>query len=148
MDTFSVHLGSCGRCRLEINIFNVLVISVYKHILNPLQPKGSASPFCIVTALVDQIDFTGNLSPDFDIRMSGHVIFVGRSSAETSLQLEQFIEGQWVKFTEATFVMVARDPLNRSAAFINPLEVVTEEEKEILKKAELNNRRCEDRMVS
>ena len=114
---------------------------VYKHILNPLQPEGSASPFCIVTALVDQVDFTGDLRPDIDIRMSGHVTFVGKSSAETSLQLEQLIDGHWVKFTEATFVMVARDPLNRSAAFINPLEVGTEEEKEILKKGELNNRR-------
>ena len=93
-----------------------------------------------MTALVDQIDFTGDLRPDFDIRMSGHVSFVGKSSAETSLQLEQLIEGHWIKFTEATFVMVARDPLNRSAAFINPLEVGTEEE-EILKKGELNNRR-------
>ena len=114
---------------------------VYKHVLNPLQPKGSASPFCIVTALVDQIDFTGDLRPDYDIRMSGHVTFVGKSSAETTLQLEQLIGGHWLKFTEATFVMVARDPLNRSAAFINPLEVVTEEEKEILKRGQLNNRR-------
>ena len=117
------------------------VVPVYKHVLNPLQPKGSASPFCIVTALVDQIDFTGDLRPDYDIRMSGHVTFVGKSSAETTLQLEQLIGGHWLKFTEATFVMVARDPLNRSAAFINPLEVVTEEEKEILKRGQLNNRR-------
>ena len=94
-----------------------------------------------MTALVDQIDFTGDLRPHYDIRMSGHVTFVGKSSAETTLQLEQLISGHWVKFTEATFVMVARDPLNRSAAFINPLEVGTEEEEEILKKGELNNRR-------
>ena len=140
MDMFSVHLGK-GRIDGVLLSSMFSVISVYKHVLNPLQPKGSASPFCIVTALVDQIDFTGDLRPDIDIKMSGHVTFVGKSSAETSLQLEQLIEGHWLKFTEATFVMVARDPLNRSAAFINPLEVGTEEEEEILKKGELNKRR-------
>ena len=94
-----------------------------------------------MTALVDQIDFTGDLRPHFDIRMSGHVTFVGKSSAETTLQLEQGIDGKWVKFTEATFVLVARDPLNRGAAFINPLEVVTEEEKQIFRAGEENKRR-------
>ena len=114
---------------------------MFKHVLNPLQHGDSASPFCIVTALVDQIDFTGVLRSDCDIRMSGHVTFVGKSSAETTLQLEQGIDGKWVKFTEATFVMVARDPLNKGAAFINPLEVLTVEEKEIQKKGESNKKR-------
>ena len=116
------------------------LLPVYKHILNPLQPTGLASPYCIVTALVDQIDFTGDLRPHFDIRMSGHVTFVGKSSAETTLQLEQGIDGKWVKFTEATFVMVARDSLNKGAAFINPLEVLTVEEKEIQEKGESNKK--------
>ena len=40
--------------------------------LNPLKPADSeASPWTIVTGLVDQIDFTGVLRPDCDIRMSG-----------------------------------------------------------------------------
>ena len=46
--------------------------AVFKHVLNPLKPADSeASPWTIVTGLVDQIDFTGVLRPDCDIRMSG-----------------------------------------------------------------------------
>lgn len=47
-------------------------VSVFKHCLNPLKPADSeASPWTIVTGLVDQIDFTGKIRPDCDIRMSG-----------------------------------------------------------------------------
>ena len=43
----------------------------------------------------------------------GHVTWVGKSSAESTLYLEQVRDGQWRKVTEAKFVLVARDPLNR-----------------------------------
>ena len=114
---------------------------MFQHVLNPLQPAGSSSPFCIVTALVDKIDFPGSIRSDCDIRMSGHVTYVGKTSAESTLHLEQLINGNWVMVTKATFVLVARDPLNRGAAFINPLEVVTEEEKQIFRAGEENKRR-------
>ena len=73
--------------------------------------------------------------------ISGHVTWVGKSSAESTLHLEQLIDGQWVKITEALFVLVARDPLNRGAAFINPLELVTNEEKELFRQGEENKKR-------
>ena len=73
--------------------------------------------------------------------MSGHVTYVGKTSAESTLHLEQLIDGSWVKVTEATFVLVARDPLNRGAAFINPLELVTEEEKQIFQTGAMNKKR-------
>ena len=44
---------------------------VFKHVLNPRQKPGTASPFSIVTALVDKIDFSGEIHPHSDIRMSG-----------------------------------------------------------------------------
>jgi len=66
---------------------------------------------------------------------------VGTSSAESTLCLEQLVDGEWVKFTEALFVLVARDPLNRGKAFINPLELITEEEKELFNNGELNKKR-------
>ena len=71
----------------------------------------------------------------------GHVTWVGKSSAESTLHLEQLIDGDWVKITEALFVLVARDPLNRGAAFINPLELVTKEEKMLFQKGEMNKKR-------
>ena len=67
--------------------------------------------------------------------------WVGTSSAESTLCLEQLVDGEWVKITDAVFVLVARDPLNRGAAFINPLELVTEEEIELFNNGEANKRR-------
>ena len=88
---------------------NTYHFAVFKHVLNPLKPADSeASPWTIVTGLVDQIDFTGVLRPDCDIRISGHVTWVGQSSAETTLHLEQAFDGSWVKITEAKFVLIAR----------------------------------------
>ena len=46
-----------------------------------------------------------------------------------------------MKFTEALFVLVARDPLNRGAAFINPLELGSQEERDIFQLGEHNKRR-------
>jgi len=44
---------------------------------------------------------------------AGHVTWVGRSSAESTVNLEQKVEGKWEQVTTARFVLVARDPLNR-----------------------------------
>ncbi len=44
---------------------------------------------------------------------AGHVTWVGRSSAESTVNLEQKVEGRWEQVTTARFVLVARDPLNR-----------------------------------
>jgi hypothetical protein len=44
---------------------------VFKYVLNPRQKGGSASPFSIVTALVDQIDFSGKMNSTEDIKISG-----------------------------------------------------------------------------
>ena len=51
------------------------------------------------------------------------------------------MDGEWVKITDAVFVLVARDPLNRGPAFINTLELVTDEERELFKNGEANKRR-------
>lgn len=125
-----------GRLLEDMDVFSVHL--VFKHVLNPKQGPGQPSPFSIVTALVDQIDFTASFRADCDIRMSGHLTWVGRSSAESSLQLDQLVDGQWHKLSEATFVLVARDPLNRGGAFINPLEVVGEEEQKLFQLGESN----------
>ena len=70
-----------------------------------------------MTALVDQIDFTASFRcsllmskmincvlfrADCDIRMSGHITWVGSSSAESSLQLEQLVDGEWKRWVTST----------------------------------------------
>ena len=58
-----------------MGLYSFTLVLVFKHCLNPLKPADSeASPWTIVTGLVDQIDFTGKIRPDCDIRMSGETI--------------------------------------------------------------------------
>lgn len=140
-DRYLTHHGGVriGRLLEDMDIFAVHL--VFKHVENPLQQPGMGSPFSIVTALVDQIDFTGKMQSDCDIRISGHVTWAGSSSMECSLKLEQLVDEEWEKFTEARFLMVARDPLNRGSAFINPLHVETTEEKKVFAKGDTNKKR-------
>jgi len=139
-DRYLTHQGGVriGRLLEDMDIFAVHL--VFKHVLNPLQRPGMGSPFSIVTALVDQIDFTGKMRSDCDIRISGHVTWAGSSSMECTLNLEQLVDDEWEKFTEARFLMVARDPLNRGSAFINPLVLETDAEKELFQKGETNKK--------
>jgi len=126
----TIHGGvRIGRLLENMDIFAVHL--VFKHILNPRQEVDAPSPFSIVTALVDKIDITREIRSDCDIRISGHVTWVGSSSAEATLCLHQKVGDIWTKVTEAVFVMVARHPLNTGGAVINSLDIVTEEEKEI-----------------
>ena len=87
-DRYMTHVGGVriGRLLEDMDIFAVHL--VFKHTLLPDLPENvTFSPFSIVTALVDRIFIHGKLVPDQDIRLSGHVTWVGRSSAESSLIL-------------------------------------------------------------
>lgn len=120
-----------GRLLEDMDIFAVYIAQ--KHILNPKQPEGKHSPYTLVTALVDKIDFTDYLpKPNEDIRLSGHVSWVGKSSIEVVVWLEQKSHGVWRKLTRALFLIAARDPMAQKAALINPLIATTDEEREIL----------------
>ena len=95
-----------GRLLEDLDIFAVTLC--YKHILNPKQPSGVTSPYSIVTACVDQIDisavplrvrilferlisasFDFFLKHDSDIRLRGHVTWVGKSSIEATMEVDQ-----------------------------------------------------------
>ena len=43
---------------------------------------------------------------------------------------------EWLTVTKARFVMVARDPLNKGPAVVNPLVAETDEEKALFQKGE------------
>ena len=89
-----------GRLLEDMDIFAVHL--VFKHTLLPMIPDHiKQSPFSIVTALVDRIFLHGKLNFDQDIKMSGHVTWVGRSSAESTLVLEQQRDnGTWERVTD------------------------------------------------
>ena len=57
-----------------------------------------------------------------------------------SFFLFQKIDGVWKLVTEASFVLVARDPLNVGSAFVNPLIAETDEEKRLIAQGEENKR--------
>ncbi len=138
-DRYLTHFGSVrvGRLLEDMDVFAVHL--VFQHILNPKQDsEDPQSPFSIVTALVDRIDVKHKITADHDIKMLGHVTWVGKSSAESTLELYQMRDGEWIHVLEATFVMVVRDPLNRGSSYVNPLLVETEQEKALLERGERN----------
>nr|CAD7573983.1 unnamed protein product [Timema californicum] len=69
---------------------------------------------------------------DADIRLSGHVSWVGRSSIEVVVWLEQNLHGHWQKLTRALFLMAARNSTNTAAAIVNKLVPKGDKEIEIL----------------
>lgn len=130
-----------GRLLEDLDIFAVTLC--YKHILNPKQTPGITSPYSIVTALVDQIDISPTqLRHNADIRLRGHVTWVGKSSMEATMEVDQQDESKvWQTVTKARFVMVSRDPSNKGAAFVNLLVPETDEEKALFQKGEENKDR-------
>lgn len=115
-----------GRILEDIDMFGVWLC--YKHSKN--NKDVEVSPLVIVTGLVDRIDLCCNdIMPDQDLRLSGHVTWVGKTSIEVTMNLEQLINNSYSKLLEARIVNVARDPLNKRPAFINPLVAETDEER-------------------
>lgn len=77
-----------GRILEDMDIFAVW--TCYKFVSNPRQKPGAPSPFCIVTALVDQIDLTpSTLRATESMKLTGHVSWVGKTSLESTMKLYQ-----------------------------------------------------------
>ncbi|ELT98028.1 hypothetical protein CAPTEDRAFT_123067 [Capitella teleta] len=90
------------------------------------------SPLSFVTAMVDSIDIMPEaLIPSQDITICGHVTWVGSTSVEVSMHVEQVQNGAIIPAVAAKFVMVARDPQKNRKAFVCPLEMHTDEEKSL-----------------
>ncbi|NXJ95953.1 ACOT9 thioesterase, partial [Corythaixoides concolor] len=121
-----------GRILEDLDSLGVLVC--YTHTKQEMQPR---SPLSIVTALVDKINLCKKIIyPDCDIKFTGNVSWVGRTSMEVKMHMLQLHDGDYSPVLDATFVMVARDPENKRPAFVNPLVPETPEEEEIFKQGE------------
>ncbi|NXA46868.1 ACOT9 thioesterase, partial [Nothocercus julius] len=123
-----------GRILEDLDSLGVLIC--YTHTKQEAQPR---SPLSIVTALVDKINLCKKIIyPDCDIKFTGNVSWVGRTSMEVKMHMLQLHDGDYSPVLDATFVMVARDPENKRPAFVNPLIPETPEEEEIFKQGEFN----------
>ncbi|KAM4631653.1 acyl-coenzyme A thioesterase 9, mitochondrial-like [Discoglossus pictus] len=126
-----------GRILEDLDSLGVLIC--YTH---PKTASGQTSPLSIVTALVDKIDLCKKLIyPDCDIKLAGHVSWVGKTSMEVKMHMLQMHDGVFSPVLDATFVMVARDPENRRPAFVNPIIPDGPEEENLFKQGELNKTR-------
>ncbi|XP_036603406.1 acyl-coenzyme A thioesterase 9, mitochondrial [Trichosurus vulpecula] len=123
-----------GRIFEDLDSLGVLIC--YTH---TKMDSSKMSPFSIVTALVDKIDFSKKIiSPENDFKFIGHVSWVGKTSMEVKMCLCQLQDTVYHPVLDATFVMVARDPENKGPAFINPLVPEGPKEEELFKQGELN----------
>ncbi|TRY58833.1 hypothetical protein DNTS_022339 [Danionella cerebrum] len=125
--------------RILEDLDSLAVLICYSHTWNK---ELQRSPLSIVTALVDKIDMRKNIIyPDCDIKFTGHVTWVGKTSIEAKMHMSQYHDGAYSDVLDATFVMVARDPENKRAAFINPLIPEGAEEEAIFQQGEINKTR-------
>ncbi|CAE7227659.1 unnamed protein product [Rhizoctonia solani] len=115
----------------------------YKHVLGPnVTDLLSGGPinrgFYLVTASVDRLDMLQSFSlakRPSNIRLSGQVIHVGRSSIECVVRMEQLSDNGQNETTVmlGRFSMVARDATTHKARAVNPLVVSTPEERALFK---------------
>ncbi|CAO1440679.1 unnamed protein product [Diamesa serratosioi] len=139
------YIGFMGNMRLgrlmeDMDMFAVWV--VHQHIMIPDLNPDIPLPYTFVTILVDKIDFTDMLPKnDGDLRLTGHVSWVGKSSVEVVIWMEQRRGDVWRKLVRALFLMAARDPTNTRAAIVNPLVPRNEEETAILAGGESRKKR-------
>ncbi|KAF8923181.1 acyl-CoA thioester hydrolase [Dissophora ornata] len=96
--------------------------------------KPDSSPLTIVTASVDRIDLLKPLGVS-DLRLSGHVSYVGYSSMEIFMKMEEISEKKPGQHGDtilvARFTMVARDALTGKASQVNPMLLKNDTEKKL-----------------
>ncbi|KAJ7058107.1 Thioesterase/thiol ester dehydrase-isomerase [Mycena amicta] len=103
----------------------------YKHMLGPtVESLGSIEErgFYIVTASVDRLDMLSALDPSRDLRLSGQVIYTGRSSMEVAVKMETIGNGPEETVLLGRFSMVCRDAVTHKARDVHPLIISTPEE--------------------
>ncbi|XP_030370300.1 acyl-coenzyme A thioesterase 9, mitochondrial-like isoform X2 [Scaptodrosophila lebanonensis] len=132
-DKYVTYLGNVRMGRLLEDMDMFAAWCCHKHLAVPQLPADVHLPYTFVTILVDRIDFTSTVAKGTeDIRLSGHVSWVGTSSMEVVVWLEQKQDGSYKKLTRALFLMAARNATNSAAAPVNPIQPANEEEIKIL----------------
>lgn len=106
---------------------------------------STTQPLQLVTASVDKIHIRKPITLEEDLKMSGTAVWVGRSSMEIRIELQQLTKGapehKDSASVVANFKFVARDTKSGKAAPINHLIPKSEEEKQLFAEAESRNAR-------
>uniref|UniRef100_A0A1I8IY11 Acyl-coenzyme A thioesterase 9, mitochondrial n=2 Tax=Macrostomum lignano TaxID=282301 RepID=A0A1I8IY11_9PLAT len=128
-----------GRLLEDLDILGVLIS--YRHAWQP--HWAERAPVTIVTAFVDGVCVHTPIIPaNRDLRLSGFVSWVGSSSIEVTMKIEQQAgeDGAagvaWTPVLDATFVNAARHPLENRAAKLNPLLLESAADREIFQRGE------------
>jgi len=127
--------GRVGKLVKDMDLFAAIIL--YKHILNPHIPDADQDNYTAhkcMTLRMDHLHIRERIRNDRDILLVGHVTYVGRSSAEVGIRMEQMVDdgetGNRTHVCEARFVMASRDAATGTkAARLNPLNLTTPEEK-------------------
>lgn len=114
----------------------------YQHALGG-RPGDISAPIYIVTASVDRLDLLAPLTADANYRLSGHVIYVGSSSMEVFVSIEQLTEPMSPNKICLTgrFTMAARNAHTLTSQRIAPLILETDAEKALFAMGEAHKNR-------
>ncbi|KAG8481357.1 hypothetical protein CXB51_026275 [Gossypium anomalum] len=121
----------------------------YKHCRND---DGATRPILLVTASVDKMVLKKPIRVDFDLKISGAVTWVGRSSMEIQMEVTQSTPDSPDPSDSvalvANFTFVARDSKTGKSAPLNQILPETEHEKLLWKEAEERNKMRKQKRVA
>lgn len=129
-----------GRILEDMDVFAVWLC--YRHLQYPGMSFGVPMPVNVVTALVDNIHSESVEFPtQFDIKLRGHISWVGRTSLESTMEVLLLAPDETPKMLTAKFVMVAKKASSKEAAVVNKLVPSNAEEEAIFQKGEASVQR-------
>lgn len=104
----------------------------YRHVQYPGLSFGVPMPVNMVTALVDSIHSEDmEIRPRHDLKLCGHISWVGRTSMEVTMELQVLVPEQTRHLLTAKFVMVAMEANATNTVPVNKLIPKNEEEQAI-----------------
>ena len=121
----------------------------YKHVLGarPAESDHEVNPIFIVTASVDRLDLLENLRADRNYRLNGMVIYVGSSSMEVLVTVEDVSDVEDGKSDAARavltgrFTMATRNAATGNAQSIPPLQIQNSAEEQLFAQGQAHKQR-------
>ncbi|PWN21090.1 hypothetical protein BCV69DRAFT_248472 [Microstroma glucosiphilum] len=139
-DRYIATSGSIRLGKIFEDLDNLAGDIAYSHVLGGRPKAGDRKvPIFIVTASVDRLDLVvDSLEATCDYRLSGLPIFVGSSSMEVLVAIDQILPGKGSDGQAQTktcltgrFTMVTRNALTAKSQSIPPLELQAEDESKL-----------------